>query len=132
MSDPQARYVFENPSPEASAIPGIHHVTLAGSRHGQRRLSVWQQVLQPGAATPPHCHDCEEVVLCTAGRGELHIDGRSSHTFGADSTLRLPPEVVHQIVNVGDEPLRFVAVFSETPVAAYLPDGEAIDLPWHS
>jgi quercetin dioxygenase-like cupin family protein len=132
MSTAQPQFVFENLAPAPSALPGIHHVTLAGSHQGLRQLSVWQQVLEPGAATPPHRHDCEEVVLCTAGRGELRIDGQPSQAFGADTTLRLPPQVLHEIVNAGGEPLHMVAVFSETPVTAYLPDGEAIDLPWHT
>ena len=132
MSIPDTRFVFENPAPAPSALPGVRHATLAGSHLGLRTLSVWQQVLAPGAATPPHRHDCEEVVLCTAGRGELRIDGQPSEAFGADSTLHLPPHVLHQIVNAGDEPLHIVAVFSATPVAAYLPDGEAIELPWRT
>ncbi len=132
MSTSQAQFVFENPGPAPSTLPGIHHVTLAGVHQGLRELSVWQQVLEPGAATPPHRHDCEEVVLCTAGHGELRIDGETSHPFGPDSTLHLPPHVLHQIVNAGDEPLHMVAVFSATPVAAYLPDGEAIELPWRT
>ncbi|HYD96380.1 MAG TPA: cupin domain-containing protein [Noviherbaspirillum sp.] len=124
-------YVIANQAPAATGIPGIEHVTLAGSDDGLRRISVWQQSLAPGAATPPHRHDCEEVVLCRAGAGELHI-GECIERFGADMTVLIPADVDHQIVSVGKEALQLVAVFSATPVATWLPDGAPIELPWRS
>ncbi len=30
---------------------------------------------------------------------------------------------------MGDEPLHIIAIFSRSPVVAYLPDGRLIDLP---
>jgi quercetin dioxygenase-like cupin family protein len=50
---------------------------------------VWRQTLAPGAATPPHRHDCDEVVLCLSGWGEVHSDG-AVQRFGADCTVVLP------------------------------------------
>lgn len=112
-------------------FPGIHHATLAGSAQGLKALSVWQQVLEPGAVTPPHRHDCEEVVMCSAGRGELYIGG-GRFSFGPNETVCIPRNALHQIVNSGDEPLALVAVFSKSPVDVYLPDGEGVALPWSS
>ena len=72
--------VSPNPVLAASPFPGILHATLAGSEQGLKQLSIWQQILEPGAATPPHRHDCEEVVLCSAGRGELRFGDASFHS----------------------------------------------------
>jgi mannose-6-phosphate isomerase-like protein (cupin superfamily) len=124
-------HVSPNPSLTRSALPGILHATLAGSKHGLQGLSVWTQILEAGSATPPHRHDCEEVLLCSGGRGELRI-GERSLPFGADSTVTIPRNALHQIVNVGVEPLRIVAIFSRSPVEAFFPDGQRIDLPWAS
>jgi quercetin dioxygenase-like cupin family protein len=124
--------VTPNSAPERSTLPGIQHTTLAGTQQGLRQLSVWQQILDVGAATPPHRHDCEEVVLCLAGTGELRIDGQSPYGFGPNTTVCIPRDVLHQLVNSGPEPLQIIAVFSATPVEAYLPSGELIDLPWAS
>ena len=124
-------HVISNQAPAATGIPGIQHATLAGSDDGLRRISVWQQALAPGAATPPHRHDCEEVVLCTAGEGELHVGGRVER-FSADMTVLIPADVDHRIVSVGKEALQVVAVFGATPVATWLPDGEPLALPWRS
>jgi quercetin dioxygenase-like cupin family protein len=124
--------ILKNAAPAPSPFPGILHATLAGSEQGLRQLSVWHQVLEPGAATPPHRHDCEEVVLCTAGRGLCRFEGQEPQYFGANTTLCIPRNALHEIVNAGSEPLRMVAVFSTTPVTPHLPDGTRIDLPWAS
>ena len=44
--------VTPNPVLAASPFPGILHATLAGSEQGLKQLSIWQQILEPGAATP--------------------------------------------------------------------------------
>ncbi|MCL7943643.1 cupin domain-containing protein [Marinobacter sp. ATCH36] len=125
-------YVIKHTDAPITSMSGIRHTTLAGSGQGLRQLSVWQQSVQPGGATPPHRHDCEEVVLCTGGQGELRIDNRETHGFGPGSTVIIPRNVLHQIASVGTEDLQFVAIFSTTPVEAYFPDGGFIELPWAS
>jgi mannose-6-phosphate isomerase-like protein (cupin superfamily) len=123
--------VLENAGREQATLPGIEHLTLAGREQGLARLSVWRQSMAPGSATPPHRHDCEEVVLVLEGSGEVHIGGKVL-AFGPDSTLVLPPDVPHQIFSTGSVPLITVAAFSATPVGTFLPDGEPLALPWKS
>ncbi|MBE7369947.1 cupin domain-containing protein [Ramlibacter pallidus] len=123
--------VLDQPRPAATPIPGILHATWAGHADGATSLSVWRQSVAPGGCTPPHSHPCEELVMCTAGRGEVHLDGQV-HSFGPDQTVLLPAQVPHQIFNVGSGPLEMTAVFSATPVAVALPDGSALELPWRS
>jgi len=123
--------IIRNSGPTPSGLPGIDHETLAGSNAGLRSLCLWRQSLGPGAATPPHRHHCEEVVVCLSGEGELHIDGRVER-FGRDCTVVLPADVDHQLVNIGATPLEMIAVFGTAPVVAYFPDGAEIPLPWQS
>ena len=122
-------YVHPQKRPAATSIPGVAHATWAGGPTGSLELSVWRQTLAPGAATPPHRHDCEEVVLCTAGCGELHMAGEV-HRFGAESVITIPRGALHQLFNVGPQPLESVAAFAGTPVGVFLPDGSALELPW--
>ena len=124
-------YVIHQPSPETTPIEGIRHATWAGTDQGLKQISLWRQSLEPGAATPPHSHECDEVVLCQSGWGELHIEGEV-HRFGAGSTVVLPQGRVHQLFSVGPMPLEILGVFPTTPVQAFLPDGQAIELPWRS
>ena len=124
--------VTPNPVLTQSPFPGILHATLAGSAQGLKRLSIWEQVLKTGSSTPPHSHDCEEVVMCLGGRGDLLFgDGRRLR-FGVNQTLTIPPNQVHQILNAGPEALHVVAVFSQTPVQVKTPAGAAVEIPWAS
>lgn len=123
--------VLKNAGRALAALPGIEHLTLAGSEQGLSRLSLWRQCMAPGCATPPHQHDCEEVVLVVEGSGELHLDGKVV-PFGPDTTLVLPPNRPHQIFNTGKVTMTTIAAFSSSPVATFLPDGAAIALPWKS
>lgn len=123
--------VIEQTRPTPMPIPGVAHATWAGEAEGLHQLSVWRQTLAPGAATPPHTHDCDEVVMCQAGWGELHVDGQVQR-FGADTTIVLPRGRAHQIFNVGAQPMELLAVFGGTPVGTYLPDGSALELPWRT
>ncbi|MGZ3181440.1 MAG: cupin domain-containing protein [Telluria sp.] len=116
--------------PRAS-LPGLDHITIAGQEQGLTQLSVWKQVVEPGGATPPHRHDCDEIVICTRGRGELHIHGKVL-PFAADESMVIDRNAVHQIFNTGDEPMENIGIFGMTPVEVYLPDGERLELPWSS
>lgn len=123
--------VIQQTRPEATPIPGVAHATWAGQADGLHQLSLWRQTLAAGAATPPHQHDCDEVVLCQAGSGELHMDGQV-HRFGPASTMVLPRGRLHQIINTGDQAVEILGVFGGTPVGTWLPDGSALALPWRS
>lgn len=124
-------YVIEQHAPLPADIPGIAHATWAGHDDGLRQISLWRQTLAPGAATPPHRHDCDEVVLCQSGRGELRVDGQTLG-FGPGSTLVLPGGRAHQILNAGADPLEILGVFGATPVGTFAPEGTAIELPWRT
>jgi quercetin dioxygenase-like cupin family protein len=123
--------IIDNRKLERATLPGIEHVTLAGNSDGLSSLSVWKQCIAPNTATPPHRHDCEEVVMCESGRGELHIEGRVE-AFGAEMTVVIPRNVPHQILNVGDEPMHLTAVLAASPVEVSFPDGSALALPWRT
>lgn len=124
-------HVIEQNHPQPTAIPGIAHTTWAGQAEGLQQLSVWRQSMAPGTATPPHRHDCDEVVICLGGWGEVHIEGEK-HRFTSDCLLVLPKGCVHQIFNVGTQPLETLAVLGQSPVPTCLPDGQALPLPWRS
>lgn len=124
-------HVLAQHRPEPTPIPGVRHATWASAEHGLSQLSLWRQTLAPGAATPPHGHDCDEVVLCLQGQGEVQVGG-ATHSFGPDSTVVLPRGSLHQIFNTGADPLEIVGIFAATPVGTHLPDGQALALPWRS
>ncbi|MCM8594737.1 cupin domain-containing protein [Accumulibacter sp.] len=122
-------YIHAQTPPLATALPGIAHSTWAGQAQGLTQLTLWRQSVAPGGATPPHRHDCEEIVICLAGSGELHIAGEV-HRFAAGETIAVPRDALHQIFSTGEEPMEIIAVLAAAPVAVYLPDDQRLDLPW--
>jgi len=90
---------------------------------------VWMQTLEPGAATPVHYHECEEVVVVLRGAGHLSV-GDEVTEFGPGTTLTVAPKVVHQLVNSGAEEMSLIAALSETPGRVFAPDGSVMPLPW--
>ena len=124
-------HVIEQARPMAMPLPGIEHATWAGQDDGLSQLSIWRQTMAPGAGTPPHHHDCDEVVLCLAGQGELHVNGEA-HRFGAGCTLVLPRERTHQFFNTGEIPMGTIGNLGASPVVTRLPDGTELELRWRS
>jgi mannose-6-phosphate isomerase-like protein (cupin superfamily) len=114
---------------ERFEIPGIVHQTIASKELGAKSLEIWRQSIAPGAETPVHLHQCEEVVIVLQGSGRLIMDDRVTD-FGASSTLILPPDRAHQILNTGSEEMLLLGCFNASPVEAFATDGEKIVLPW--
>jgi mannose-6-phosphate isomerase-like protein (cupin superfamily) len=111
------------------AFPGIAHQTIAGHKQGARGIELWKQTVEPNAATPIHLHECEEVVIVLQGSGQIMMDGKITG-FEANSTLIIPPNTVHKIVNTGKQELLLIGCFNSSPVNVYATDGEKIVLPW--
>lgn|SRR5262245_24984505 len=124
-------FVFDNASREVFTLPGVRHQTLASCSDGLDRLELWMQTLEPGAETPVHYHECEEVVVILKGSGRARLTG-TAVDFGPGTTLVIPPRVVHQLVNVGGEEMFAIAALSETPARAFTTDGTLIPLPWQA
>jgi quercetin dioxygenase-like cupin family protein len=121
--------IYSNADFFPNVLPGLAHRTRAGAEHGLERLAIWSQRIDPQGATPPHTHDCEEVVLVQEGEGTLIFEGEERR-FRAGDTIIVPPSAPHQIINSGDQPLVLVAAFSTANVCVKLPDGTPLDLPW--
>lgn len=121
--------IIDNTQLDTFTLPGLTHQTLADARQGLKTLELWQQSMAPGSATPVHRHACEEVVLVLAGYGVCVVDGQT-HAFGPNSTLIVPPDAVHQIINTSDQDIRLVAALGMAPVVVRDPSGAVMALPW--
>lgn len=121
--------IVRNDELQTLALPGLTHQTLGGPQQGLKTMEVWSQTMAPGAATPVHCHACEEVVLVLSGSGLCTV-GAETHAFGPNSTLIFEPDVVHQIVNTSDGEMKLVAALGMAPVRVKTADGAVLPLPW--
>ena len=121
--------IIDNSTIQQFTLPGLLHQTLAGQNDGLKGMEVWMQTFEPGGETPVHYHDCEEVIVILRGSGLASIKGKNTE-FGPNNTLIIAPEVVHQIVNTGNEEMLLIAAFSSTPAKVFTPDDEEMSLPW--
>lgn len=110
-------------------LPGATHRTVAGIANGVTRGEVWLQTLDPGKATPMHQHDCEEVVITLSGRGAC-VCGDERVEFGPGTVLTLKPNVAHQLISIGDVPLKGYGFFTMGPVIVEAPGGGHMPMPW--
>lgn len=124
-------FVINNATLKKFHLPGLEHQTLADRGLGVQGMEVWMQTVAPGAATPVHRHACEEVIVILRGTGQITIEGRET-AFGPNSTIFIPPDAVHQLVNSGAEDMFLIGVLGVTPVEVNTADGETIPLPWQA
>jgi mannose-6-phosphate isomerase-like protein (cupin superfamily) len=123
--------IIDNDSQPSFDLSGLMHRTFAGPEHGMKTLEVRGQVVKPGAGTPVHRHACEEAIVILEGSGVCTINGEEL-PFGPHSTLVIPSDAVHQIVNTGDTDMVLVAALGMAPVKARSGEGEAMHLPWQA
>lgn len=112
-------------------LPGLDHQTLAGPEHGLKALEMWMQTIAPGAGTPVHRHACEEAILILRGSGRLTVESVDTD-FGPNSTLVIPPDATHQIVNTGPEDMFLVAALGQSPVRVCTAENQPMPLPWQT
>jgi quercetin dioxygenase-like cupin family protein len=122
-------HVVEHACLPAFRLPGLEHRTLAGAAEGVNAFEVWHQSLAPGVSSPPHTHDCDEVVVLLAGVAEI-AEGDVVRRVQAPATAILPAGRVHRIGSVGEGPLALVAVLAATPARTQAADGTRLPLPW--
>jgi mannose-6-phosphate isomerase-like protein (cupin superfamily) len=74
------------------------------------RLSVWEEIVEPGEGTPPHVHHREdEVFHVLEGRVRIWC-GAESFEAGPGATAALPRGVRHCFRNEGTEDARLLVI----------------------
>lgn len=102
-----------------SKIPGARIITARTC--GATQMELWEQYMPPGGVIPLHYHDCEESLTFLSGEVEV-ILGEERHQVGADTTVFVPEGVPHEVRNVGEAPVRLIAVFARAAPAILYPD----------
>jgi quercetin dioxygenase-like cupin family protein len=82
---------------------------------GAREASTSLLEVEPGCALPRHTDSAEEHLVVVAGVAEVEVDGETGRVDAGGVAL-VPEDVPHQVRSVGDEPLRFVAVYAGVDV----------------
>jgi quercetin dioxygenase-like cupin family protein len=101
----------------------------AAPSRGANAISLWRIELAPGASSPLHLMDVEEVFLGTEGRAAAIIDGTESIVSAGDCLI-LPAGTPFTLTAQADGPFRAVACMPAGGQATMLPDGATFVPPW--
>ncbi|MCK5851909.1 cupin domain-containing protein [bacterium] len=85
---------------------------LANSVLTNSEITAGHVIIKAGKANPRHCHDTCEEILCLL-RGKLtHSFGDKSIEITAGDTLVVPPGIMHNGINTGDEDADMIVIYS--------------------
>ena len=71
-------------------------------------FSLGYVTLEPhGGQVPWHNQEQEEVYFIVAGKGEMCL-GEERQTVTSGQAICIPPDVFHQLTNIGDTPLMMI------------------------
>ncbi len=68
-----------------------------------------------GCRLPRHTDSAEEVVVVIDGTAEIELGGERARV-GAGGVALIPEDLPHEVSNVGEGTLRFMAVYASTDV----------------
>ena len=106
---------------------GTHVIGLAAPSRGASETSAWRLTLDPGAASPPHTLDHEEIIIALEGRLEAEFGDRRE-TIGAGDALIVPAGAEVVLSNAGDRTFEAIACLPAGAQAEV--DGELAPPPW--
>lgn len=90
-------------------VRGVAMRVLLGREHGMPHFSMRHFSVEPGGHTPRHRHDYEHEVFVLEGEGTVEHEGEL-RAIQAGDAIYVPANALHQFVNRGEEPLRFLCL----------------------
>jgi quercetin dioxygenase-like cupin family protein len=85
-------------------LPGNRLRGLATRSRGSSEVALWNHALEPGAESPPHWHDHDQVIYVLAGRGRIVV-GDEEGALSAGDVVVAPARILHQVRAAADEGL---------------------------
>jgi quercetin dioxygenase-like cupin family protein len=98
---------------QMEGVKGVEMRLMVGRADGAPTFAMRHFTVEPGGHTPRHSHNYEHEVYILSGRGRIEHDGALHDIRGGD-VLFVEPNKVHQFVNEGEEPLRFLCLVPVT------------------
>ncbi len=92
-------------SPLTGQTPGMERLTAIDEDIGSKNLWAGVATMEPGARSGAHHHgECESVIYVLSGRIRLRFGEKLEETAeaGAGDFIFVPPNVVHQEINLSD------------------------------
>jgi quercetin dioxygenase-like cupin family protein len=97
---------------EPVAMEGVKDVSLrllVGRGDGAATFAMRHFTVEVGGHTPRHSHNYEHEIYVLEGVGRVEHEGEF-HDIRAGDSLFIEPNRIHQFVNEGSLPLRFLCL----------------------
>ena len=92
--------------------PRVSKILISEHTVGATRISMGTNVTEVNSRIPLHTHkESEEAMFVIQGRGILKAEGRE-YEVGPGTAIFSPLGVEHEIVNVGEGPLKIVWAYA--------------------
>jgi quercetin dioxygenase-like cupin family protein len=82
---------------------------MVGRADGAPNFALRHFTVAPGGHSPRHSHDYEHEVYVVEGAGRIEQDGER-HDLKPGDVVFVKPNALHQFVNTGDGPFKFLCV----------------------
>ncbi len=109
MQKPFITHIDTHPKEEVYGLEGVWIQWLLSKEIGVPTFEMRYFTVEPGKATPYHKHEWEHEIFFVNGKGKLRTEfGDFELTPG--TAAYVPPNILHQFENIGDEPMNFICV----------------------
>jgi len=107
-----------DPLPKSRLIllppPDQKYAKLLGGPPDTMGMKSGCVLLSPGEAVGVHSSgEYEEVIVPLSGTGQLIVPGMESLPVNPGCILYNPPHTQHDVINTGDQPLRYIYIVSK-------------------
>lgn len=90
-------------------VHGVTETWLVGKAEGAENFAIRYYELEPGTHSRQEQHAHDHGILLLRGAGRVQIADEQFPVATGD-VVYIPPNVLHQVLNTGPEPLGFICV----------------------
>lgn len=98
---------------EMDGVKGVSMRIMVGRADGAPTFAMRHFTVEPGGYTPHHSHNYEHEVYIVEGSGRVEQSGECRDIQAGDVVF-VEPNNVHQFVNTGTTPLKFLCMVPVT------------------
>ena len=98
---------------DMDGVKGVSMRLIVGRSDGAPTFAMRHFTVEPGGYTPHHSHNYEHEVYIVEGSGRVEQSGQHRDIQAGDVVF-VEPNNVHQFVNTGTTPLKFLCMVPVT------------------
>jgi quercetin dioxygenase-like cupin family protein len=94
---------------QSEEVNQVSETWIIGKKEGAENFAFRYYEVGPKGYTRKEQHPYDHGILILQGKGEVLLD-EETHRIRRGDILHIPPELLHQLTNTGQDPLGFLCV----------------------